>query len=162
MLIVTPQREIDAYYADEESVSQSNLKRLLKDIDDYNRQEDSSQEHFVIGGAVDCILTAEEGEFEKRYHISNSDKKPSEKIVKILWTVFERLSEDYAEYLQVVNTPVSSYEVVGETKIEGEMKITSFKDFVGDLTTWGTYILDACDLEEYQPNWGAAAKLKAI
>ena len=48
-------------------------------------------EYFLIGGAVDTILTGEKGEFEKQYYVSQLDKLPSEVEIQIIGDVFMEL-----------------------------------------------------------------------
>ena len=93
-LIITPQVEIDKYFASP-ALSQSNLKELGYGLDRYlasikKREEtdDSVKNHFLFGGAVDCILTGEDGVFDATYYTSNLLKKPSDAEVAIIDTVF--------------------------------------------------------------------------
>lgn len=161
MLQITPQALIDAYYADEESESQSRLKRLLKGIDEYNKKEDSTKEWFLIGSAVDCILTAEEGEFEKQYYILQSDKKPSESVLTVVTSVFESLERDYIEYLNIFDMEVKGAESWGsDTSIEIPAFPLTFKEFAREFKDHEVLILDACQAIDYYPKYGPEAKLK--
>lgn len=148
-VIVATKEEVQEYYLSE-ALGQSKLKRLLGDISSFQKEEDSSAEHFVIGSAVDCLLTSTPEDFEQSYHISKVEKLPSDAVIKILGHVYEDLLSDYAEHLEVV------------TGQENPAPVTSFFEFVGELNTWETYILDACLKEDWNRNWGAAAKLKNI
>jgi hypothetical protein len=78
------------------------------------------------------------------------EKLPSDTVVSILQSVHEDLLQDYAEHLEVI---------IGQ---ENPEPVTPFIDFVGDLKDHPSYILDACDKAEWQPRWGADAKLKNI
>lgn len=101
-LIITPQKEIDAYFASG-AINQSSLKNLegglaglLANIAKKKKDEHEGKpipDYFLIGGAVDCILTGEVGEFEKQYYVSNLSKKPTEVEIKIVDSVFNELSK---------------------------------------------------------------------
>ena len=148
-VIVATKEEVLEYY-ESSALGQSKLKRLLGDLNSFHKEEDSSAEHFVIGSAVDCILTNSREAFNEEYYISEVEKLPSETVVSILQSVHEDLLQDYAEHLEVI---------IGQ---ENPEPVTTFIDFVGDLKDHPSYILDACDKAEWQPRWGADAKLKNI
>ena len=148
-VIVATKEEVLEYY-ESSALGQSKLKRLLGDLGSFHKVEDSSAEHFVIGSAVDCILTDSREAFEAEYYISGVEKLPSETVIGILQSVHQDLLQDYAEHLEVIQ---------GQDE---PLPVTSFVDFVGDLKNHSTYILDACDRAEWQPRWGADAKLKNI
>jgi hypothetical protein len=151
---VAKTEEIKEYYQSE-ALGQSKLKRLLGDLSNFNKEEDSTKEHFVIGSAVDCILTGEEGEFNAQYYVSDIEKKPSDSIIEILDKVYNYLQADYQEYIEVTSGVV-------ETE-DGELHtISSFDEFAGDLETWEHYILEATEITGWQPKWGNEAKLKNI
>lgn len=168
-VIITPQSEIDAYYASE-SLGQSKLKKLSRGVDNFKFEEDISSKPFIIfGKAVDTILTGEEGEFEKSFYVSSLEKAPSETVAGIILLVFDRIKEDY-------ENEVNSYPVTDavEVKDNGDHIIIendtlgfpllrkTFVEFVGYLHDWESYILDACAKVNYQSRWGAEAKMKAI
>jgi len=106
-LIITPQEKIDEYF-EKNSLSQSTLKKLEKGIDsfllDQNKEEDTVQKEnlgFLIGSAVDCILTGEEGQFDDNYYVSEIDKKPSDVEMNIIKMVFNQaLVENDLETLE--------------------------------------------------------------
>ena len=148
-VIVATKEEVLEYYGSG-ALGQSKLKRLLGDLGSFHKEEDSSAEHFVIGSAVDCILTNSREAFEEEYYTSEVEKLPSETVVGILQSVHEDLLQDYAEHLEVI---------IGQ---ENPEPVTPFIDFVGDLKDHPAYILDACERAEWQSRWGADAKLKNI
>lgn len=148
-VIIATKEEMQEYY-NSNALGQSKLKKLLGDLNSFHKEEDSSAEHFVIGSAVDCILTNSREAFEAEYYISEVEKLPSEAVIGILQSVHEDLLQDYAEHLEVV---------LGEDK---PLPVTPFVEFVGDLKDHSTYILDACEKAEWQSRWGADAKLKNI
>ena len=96
-VIITPQSEIDKYF-ESSALSQSLLKKLLGGIDSfkYNKKDETElyyteKGHFIIGSAVDTLLTGEEGEFEKQYYVSEIDKKPSEVEMSIIQKTFDEV-----------------------------------------------------------------------
>jgi hypothetical protein len=148
-VIVATKEEVQEYYQSD-ALGQSKLKLLLGDIGSFHKEFDSSAEHFMIGSAVDCILTNSIEAFDEEYYISSVEKLPSEAVIEILNLVHEDLLQDYAEHLEVI------------TGQEEPGPVTPFHEFVGELGEWSTYILDACNKTGWQPRWGADAKLKNI
>lgn len=163
MVIVANKQQVQEYYGSE-ALGQSALKKLLGNISDFGKKEDSTQEHFVIGSAVDCILTGEEGEFESQYYVSKVEKKPADKMLIILNHVHERLLEDYAEYLNVVE-PVQfkgdHFEVTQDT-LEEVPEQTTFVEFVSTLENWQAYIIEGCEIAEWNKAWGVDAKMRNV
>jgi hypothetical protein len=148
-VIVATKEEVQEYYGSD-ALGQSKLKLLLGDLSSFHKEFDSSAEHFMIGSAVDCILTNSIEAFNEEYYISSVEKLPSDAVIEILELVHKDLLQDYAEHLEVI---------IGEDE---PLPITSFPEFVGELKEWSTYILDACEKTGWQPRWGADAKLKNI
>ena len=148
-VIVATKEEVQEYYLSED-LGQSKLKGLLGDVSHFNKEFDSSAEHFLIGAAVDCLLTSTKEEYDNIYYVSEIENTPSETLIAILTIVHGRLLEDYAEHLEVIqgsSTP---------------LPITPFPEYAGDLATWATYIVDACEFVGWQSRWGADAKVKNI
>lgn len=167
-VFVTPQSEIDAYYASE-ALGQSKAKKLLQGLPAFTAEEDDlSDKVFIkIGKGVDMLLTGEEGEFEANFHISKVEKAPSDAIIGIIQQVVEGVKAKYNEYLLTI--PVrdavevvdrGDHTIVQNDTLEDAPEITPFNEFVGYLHEWEELILEAA--EGYQPRWGADAKLKAI
>lgn len=148
-VIVATKEEVQEYYGSD-ALGQSKLKLLLGDLGSFHKEFDSSAEHFMIGSAVDCILTNSLEAFNEEYYISEVEKLPSEAVVEILGLVHEDVLQDYAEHLEVI------------TGQDEPLPVTPFHEFVGELGNWGAYILDACEKTGWQPRWGADAKLKNI
>jgi hypothetical protein len=148
-VIVATKEEVQEYY-ESDALGQSKLKLLLGDLSSFHKDFDSSAEHFLIGSAVDCILTNSLEAFNKEYYISSVEKLPSEAVIEILNLVYNYLLQDYAELLEVI------------TGQEEPEPVTPFHEFVGELNGWSTYVLDACEKTGWQPRWGADAKLKNI
>jgi hypothetical protein len=148
-VIVATKEEVQEYYQSD-ALGQSKLKLLLGDLSSFHKEFDSSAEHFMIGSAVDCILTNSLEAFNEEYYVSSVEKLPSEAVIEILNLVHNDLLQDYAEHLEVI------------TGQDEPLPVTPFHEFVGELENWGTYILDACEKTGWQPRWGADAKLKNI
>ena len=148
-VIVATKEEVLEYY-ESSALGQSKLKLLLGDLGSFHKEFDSSAEHFMIGSAVDCILTNSVEAFQEEYYISSVDKLPSEAVIEILNLVYNDLLQDYAEHLEVVQ---------GQDE---PLPVTPFDEFVGELSQWSAYILDACEKTGWQPRWGSDAKLKNI
>ena len=98
---VTPQIDIDKYF-ESEALSQSVLKSLLGGYDKFlsNLKEESElyyeeKGHFLIGSAVDCILTGHEEEFAKQYYVSQIEKKPSDVEMSIIKMAFDDIVNNY-------------------------------------------------------------------
>lgn len=171
MIVVAKPEEIKAYY-ESEDLGQSKLKRLLSGIDNFNKVEDSNKPHFVIGSAVDMLLTGEEEEFDNTYYISEIETKLSEATVGMLNHVYNMLQNDYQEYLSVVVQQLPVIEpvilqegeafVVEQADLDQVPAITPFLDFVGSLDQWPDYIIEATEISGWQPKWGRDAKLKNI
>ena len=94
-VVITPQSEIDKYF-ESDALSQSSLKKLLTGIDSFiNNQKEESElfytekGHFVIGSAVDMLLTGEKEEFDNHYYVSKLIKKPSEVEMSIIQRVLD-------------------------------------------------------------------------
>lgn len=149
-VIIASREEIEEYYQSD-ALGQSKLKLLLGDLSQFNKEFDSTAEHFVMGSAVDCLLTSTQEEFDRQYYISSVEKKPSDTVVEILTTVHQLIVEDYTEYLNVI--------IPGEEEMQEN---ASLLEFVGELKNWTTYILDACIKAEWNLRWGDDAKLKNI
>lgn len=143
MVFVTPQKEIDAYFASP-ALSQSYIKPLTSGLENfltkakqYQEEEENEdgvdKEHLLIGSAVDCILTGEEGRFDDIYYISDLSKRPSDTEMTIINRVF--------------NTCLVAYQ-------DQEIPL------LADLKE---IIQEALDFNEYQMRWKPETRLeKAI
>ena len=103
MVYVTPQSEIDKYF-ESDNMSQSTLKPLLQGLDKFiNNQKEEKELYYeekgslVIGSAVDCILTGEEGRFDDTYYVSQIDKKPSDAEMSIINMIFDDMTTHYPQ-----------------------------------------------------------------
>lgn len=110
-VIITKQAEIDSYF-ESQALGQSTLKKLLGGIDNFLANQNKGKElyyeeksYFIVGSAVDCILTGEEGEFDKQYYVSTLEKKPSDAEMSIVNRVFDELADNNIE----IDLPLGDY-----------------------------------------------------
>ena len=84
------------HYYDNPALSQSKLKLLISTPHLFNslKEQDlyyEEKKHFIIGSAVDVLLTQSEEVFKKQYHVSKVQNKPSDAIKSILHELFDSL-----------------------------------------------------------------------
>lgn len=102
MIYRSTKEQIDAYYA-HNAINQSALKELIQSgveafIDKYQMIVSTSElyyeekAHFIIGNAVDCRITQGIDEFNRQYHISSLIKKPGEKAMSIVKSIYDKLA----------------------------------------------------------------------
>ena len=110
-LIVAKQREVDSYY-NSDRVNQSTLKELGKGFSSFLKYQSKKEEevgvskpHFVVGSAVDTILTGEPGQFEEKYFISDFEFALSEVEIKMITYVFDELVSNHVK----VDLPFNEY-----------------------------------------------------
>ena len=85
--------EIQEYF-ERPDIDQSKLKRLILGLDALMDERESKlyfeeKESLIIGSVVDCLMTNQEGDFEKRYHISTLVSKPSDSIKSVVNQVYD-------------------------------------------------------------------------
>ena len=137
MVYVTPQKEINKYFADP-SLSQSYLKMLIGGLDSFlakrtqykEAEEGIEKEYLTIGSAVDCILTGEEGRFDEIYFISSLTKRPSETEMLIINRVFQTCLAQYG---------------VGDMPLLENVK---------------PFLQESIEFHEYQKNWKMETKIE--
>lgn len=94
-VFITPREEVEAYYADD-SLNQSELKKLENGLDSYLTTKKKEEEntdtpdklHFKIGKAIDTLLTGGPEEFDELYYASPDDMKLSLVEVSIVEHIF--------------------------------------------------------------------------
>lgn len=138
-VIITPQSEVNRYY-DSDCLNQSTLKELQHGVDKFlatlkKREEETEEKsYFIIGGAVDLILTGEEGIFEEFYHISSLLNKPSDTEMSIIKLTFDL----------IVNN------------------ITSNPEEIGFISDYPNIISEAINQIGWQPKWKEETKINKI
>ena len=129
---------VEDYYTNP-AISQSQLKLLLgPDPSIFNTIQEpdlyfEEKKHFIIGNGVDMQLTRPIEEFNQKFHISNLQNKPSDTIKSIVNQVYD------------------------ETK-----RLNILTENVGPITNYRSYILEACDSHNYQPNWKTETRIAKI
>lgn len=97
MVKISTREEVDAYYASS-ALSQSEYKKLLYGVKNYKDSKDKKYDSdaLKLGSVLDTILTAEEGEFEKLYYVSNLSKLPTDAVQKVTKVVRDSLIIKYS------------------------------------------------------------------
>lgn len=155
MVEITKSDVVEQYYKSE-ALSQSVLKKMYGTISDIESQVDATKPHIKIGSAVDCILTSEKGEFEKRFYVMDSNSlNVSDTIKQIVKLVYEEQLKDYQDYLEEVGS--------GDVLFP-ESEITPFNVFIGDRTLedFEPYILSACEEVNYGKTYKDDTKIKKV
>lgn len=148
-VIITPQTKINEYF-ESTAIGQSRLKLLLKGFDNFlsSQQKDDTElyynekDYFIIGSAVDTILTGEEGEFQKQYYVSEIEKKPSDTEMSIINMIFDELIDNnvavdmtLADYPNMLDNSIKEHSWYngkpGEKRIAG--LIERGKEYFEDL-----------------------------
>lgn len=96
-------------YYENPAISQSKLKLLLSNPKLFNTVQEpeiyfEEKKHFIIGSAVDCLLTQPQEEFDSQYHISNIQNKPSDTIKSIVNQIFDKVVEQSYEAIGPITT----------------------------------------------------------
>ncbi len=135
-IIISSQEEVKKYYDDENSVNQSSLKSLLKGFNSFmkekNNPEQTKKDYFVIGSAVDTLLTGTKEAFLADFYVSQLENLPSDTEMKITEIVFERKKNLFG--------------MVPE----------------GDLDDCREFIQDVVDDLEWQKNWKNETRVNKI
>ena len=126
-------------YYENPAISQSKLKLLLSNPRLFYTVEEpemyfEEKKHFIIGSAVDCLLTQPPVAFTSQYHISNVQNKPSDTIKSIVNQVFDAVR------------------VAQETR----------SNYIGSITDYSTLILEACNEHEYQSRWNDQTRINKV
>ena len=126
-------------YYENPAISQSKLKLLLSNPRLFNTVEEpemyfEEKKHFVIGSAVDCLLTQSQEVFNSTYHISNVQNKPSDTIKSIINQVFDTVKE------------------LQETR----------SNYIASITDYSSLILKACNSHEYQSRWNDQTRINKV
>ena len=93
-------RDTVTKYRELESISQSKLKLLMAGVGVYNNTEPeekyySEKEHFIIGSAVDTLITMGADACKKEYYVSLLEDKPTASIMSIVKEVYDIEIEKY-------------------------------------------------------------------
>lgn len=139
MIYRTTRKEEQEYRANE-AISQSQLKLLLKGVHLFNNVEDPSEDyykeksHFIIGSAVDTMLTMGKEVCQEEYYISQCEKKPGDSIMSVIKEVYD-----------------TQYPLINDLSCE-HFSSPWLKD----------YIIAIAENQGYQGNWKAETKYNKI
>lgn len=99
MIYRTPIDQVKAYYDDTTAINQSSLKLILSQgMEKFLQKELSTYQEknfFIIGQAVDCIITMGYKEFTDTYYLSTIAKKPGDKCMSIVKQAFDIISNQF-------------------------------------------------------------------
>ena len=129
---------VEDYYTNP-AISQSQLKLLLgPDPSIFNTIQEpdlyfEEKKHFIIGDGVDIQLTRPIEEFNRKFHISNLQNKPSDTIKSIVNQVYDLVKEE-----------------VGSLADKGLLRDHTSK------------IIDSCNDHNYQPNWKTETRVAKV
>lgn len=170
-LIITPDEQIEAYFASEH-MSQSKLKKLLTGLDNFVAEDEdiSKKPYIILGKAVDVLLTGNEEEFNNQFYISQITKKPTDKVADIVDEVYRLVVNDYQEYLATCVPVIDAHQVkkegeflvVGQENLDEPIELMSFENYIRTLSTWTNYVVAVAREQEYQARYGEEALIKAI
>jgi hypothetical protein len=127
-------------YYDHPSVSQSELKLIGLNPKLYQQQTKEAdlyfeeKKHFIIGSAVDCLLTRGATAFNEEYHISDIENKPSDTIKSIVNQVFD---------------------IVKENRFDSN-------DDIGMIQNYLVVILECCNTHDYNRTWKDDTKVAKV
>ena len=140
--------EISNYFANS-ALNQTSIKVILnKGIQAFVEQQEQllsveeepyeEKEHFIVGSAVDCIITGEEGAFDRKYAYSNLIHKPSDAIMTIVQKVFREIPEDQAVLHDILSYKRELYDSCNDNNYYMSRKVPSEKLIKGkpDERTW--------------------------
>lgn len=129
-------------YYDNKRISQSQLKLLLFNPKLFLEEEQpelyfEEKRHFVIGGAVDTLLTQPET-FNDKYYVSSVEKKPSDVVKSIIHQVYDSVSkedlENFEEYTVEILQSCIDHDYCPTFKDETRIKkVLEFKDYWNEL-----------------------------
>ena len=95
-MIIRTDRKTETDYRLNEAVSQSKLKYLLKGVSVYNTVDEDDQDeyysekaHFIIGSAVDTLITMGKDVFKEEYYVSQLEKKPGKTMMSMIMEAFD-------------------------------------------------------------------------
>ena len=139
MIFRTSKEQIDLYFEDTDYLSQSMIKKILKGVESLKDETEKDlyyeeKGHFIIGSAVDTLLTMSEEQFKENYHVSLVNK-PSGKTLSVLHLVFDNM--------------VNLFQ--GQEINKLSLNLVANED-----------ILQACNIEDFQSKWKDDTRVNAI
>lgn len=136
MRIIRNTPETIAIYEADDSINQSGLKEIMfsgiqsflanKEIIQKTEKYFEDKEHFLIGKAVDVKMSFDKDIFEKLYHTSRLEEKPSDTMMKVLHMTLEQL-QGHSEIHHLTHEPYAAiiHNMLNtvETMDKGEKKV---------------------------------------
>lgn len=127
---------IEEYYKNP-ALNQSSLKLLEIDPKKFFEEQEQKlffeeKQHFIIGNAVDCLLTRPES-FNDEFYISELKNKPSDTVKSIIKETFDLVSSNIKEEIIEVN-----------------------------FYKYSSFVLEACNNHNYQKTWKDETRVNKI
>lgn len=138
MIYKATQKKVNAYFANP-SISQSDIKMYMKGFGNYlnnkiktksDKYFDAPADHFIIGNAVDTLLTYEDGEMDKLYYTSMVIKKPSDTEISMIKYIYDKAIDpitfqvgDIHDYKELMIDSVNDHDYYSERSIESRLKV---------------------------------------
>lgn len=140
--------EVERKYRSDPAVNQSSLKDIIKGVQDLKdkakkREESPTAKHYVVGQAIDTILTGADGDFENEFYVSQLEKLPSEKELEIAEMTFQLVLANLEQNVR-----------------RGLIGTETFE--VKDLEAYPNELAYAIKKSEWQPRWKTETKLDKI
>lgn len=156
MLIISSKEQVQEYY-NSPALSQSQLKLLLGGLSNFKANQENESKlyyeekgHFIIGGAVDTILTGNEEDFKDKYYVSTLNRKPSDTVKSIINMVYDKVVENYME-------SINSFSLSPEYTFEAYIA-----DNGDSLKEYREMLITSIELHNYQPIWKMETKVSKI
>lgn len=121
-LRITSRDEVERYFASDK-VNQSHLKELIPGLNNYKKKlaeweerERSGEipDHFLIGSAVDTLLTGNIGDFEEEFYVLDVENKPSDTETAMIDLAYKHISLVYEEIGSLEDYPNVLEDVIKE------------------------------------------------
>lgn len=111
--------QTDIAYRESKAVSQSLIKSLLYGVGLYHKiaKEEDEETHFLIGDAVDILLTQGEDVFNSLFYVSKVDK-PSDTIMNIVNYVYTRNPSTFTNITPLLHEAIEYYKYQPNWKAE--------------------------------------------
>jgi hypothetical protein len=160
MIFITKKEYIEDYFNNPTYLSQSQGKALVQGPEAYlalldpekKMYYEEPKDYFIIGSAVDCLLTQGLDAFENEYYIATCLSKPTDKQISIIRQALDIAQRGWQVEYEDIPAPLAP-----ETPIPfNEWLENQESDYFYSL------IIEACNSHEYQMKWGSDARYKAV
>ncbi len=151
-MVQTVNEEVIVDYYASKRLSQSYLKKVGGKVSDITKELDPNLSFLKIGKGVDCKLTGTPQDFDREFYVMQA-KSPSDAIKSVIELVYEKVVEDYSNFLE---------EAEPENELFTVEEMTPLSVFGKDLGSYETYILDACKQVGYGQSYKAETRVTKI